>query len=597
MNPAFLALVKNRTNGKLAGICNDNGEEFLLDKDREKHTFDTYEKLYKKIDTPLNDNIIEEFLGPDVLNSDLVRNSKLSPEESAWLDRPLTLAELDISANKGKLRSAPGSDGFSNYLIKKIWPYIRIPFFNYTTHCYNLGILMPNFRSATIRLIPKKGDIKLLKNWRPISLLSNFYKILSRAINTRLNKFVNRICSRAQKGYNSCRYAQEVLINVWEQISYCNENDIKGAIVAIDMAKAFDTLSHEFLNKVYKFFNFGPNITKWLSLLGKDRLACILLDSGRKTKFFNLGRGRPQGDNISPNTFNFAEQILIFKLELDPLIRRINRPPPLHINNTHSFFSQESNRETDKNESLADDNTTITMVEEASLNRVRQILDLFGNISGLICNFDKSCVMLCGNPTDLDKNIVTGCGFELTENLKLLGINIKANLDNVAEIFEGILRKIVNLAAYWERFKLSIPGRITIAKTFLVSQLNYVGCFLSPPNELLERIQSVIDNFVTKNLNIAGSRIQRPTANGGMGMFNLKDFLQAQQCVWIARAHRSPIDNWQYDLISRSPLNNISLLRPCDVPVRTHPILHNFATSFRNFYGAYSRCFNNFKHA
>jgi hypothetical protein len=156
MNPAFLALVKNRTNGKLAGICNDNGEEFLWDKDREKHIFDTYEKLYKKIDTPLNDNIIEEFLGPDVLNSDLVRNSKLSPEESAWLDRPLTLAELDISANKGKLCSAPGSDGFSNYLIKKIWPYIRIPFFNYTTHCYNLGILMPNFRSATIRLIPKK---------------------------------------------------------------------------------------------------------------------------------------------------------------------------------------------------------------------------------------------------------------------------------------------------------------------------------------------------------------------------------------------------------------------------------------------------------
>jgi hypothetical protein len=82
-----------------------------------------------------------------------------------------------------------------------------------------------------------------------------------------------------------------------------------------------------------------------------------------------------------------------------------------------------------------------------------------------------------------------------------------------------------------------------------------------------------------------------------MGMFNLRDFLQAQQCVWIARAHRSPIDNWQYDLINCSPLHNISLIRPCDVPVRTHPILHNFATSFKHFYGAYSKCFNNFKQA
>jgi hypothetical protein len=33
-----------------------------------------------------------------------------------------------------------------------------------------------------------------------------------------------------------------------------------------------------------------------------------------------LGRGRAQGDNISPNTFNFGEQILLLKIELDPTI-------------------------------------------------------------------------------------------------------------------------------------------------------------------------------------------------------------------------------------------------------------------------------------
>jgi Reverse transcriptase (RNA-dependent DNA polymerase) len=149
--------------------------------------------------------------------------------------------------------------------------------------------LTHNWRSAKVKLIPKKGDLSNLKNWRPISLLSNFYKILSRAINIRLNKFVNRICSRAQKGYNSQRYAQEVLINVWEQINYCRTNGKKGAIVAIDMAKAFDTLSHSFLEKVYKFYNFGPEIIKWLSLLGNEREACIILDNGCKSRYFKLG--------------------------------------------------------------------------------------------------------------------------------------------------------------------------------------------------------------------------------------------------------------------------------------------------------------------
>jgi hypothetical protein len=143
------------------------------------------------------------------------------------------------------------------------------------------------------------------------------YKIISRAVNKRLNAVVNRICSRAQKGFNDKRYTQECLINVIETIQHCNVNNVNGAVVAVDMAKAFDTLSHRFLREVFKFFNMGPGITRWLTLLGENRTACLLLDDGSYSRSFELGRGRAQGDNISPNTFNFGEQILILKIELD----------------------------------------------------------------------------------------------------------------------------------------------------------------------------------------------------------------------------------------------------------------------------------------
>jgi hypothetical protein len=115
-------------------------------------------------------------------------------------------------------------------------------------------------------------------------------------------------------------------------------------------------------------------------LLGNNREACISLDNGANSRFFKLGRGRPQGDNISPNTFNFADQILIFKIELDPRIQRIPRNIPLldiPPNNELNFFAQEMNRETCKNESLADDNTTITLLEPVSLSTVKQILNDF----------------------------------------------------------------------------------------------------------------------------------------------------------------------------------------------------------------------------
>ena len=136
------------------------------------------------------------------------------------------------------------------------------------------------------------------------------YKLISRALNTRLEKVINRICSRSQKGFNKSRYAQEVLINVWESIAHCKTNNINGVVLAVDMAKAFDTLSNSFLSRVLKFFNFGDNFTQWLSLIGNNRTACVLLDNGATTRNFALERGGPQGDNISPITFNICIQIL-----------------------------------------------------------------------------------------------------------------------------------------------------------------------------------------------------------------------------------------------------------------------------------------------
>jgi hypothetical protein len=107
------------------------------------------------------------------------------------------------------MKSAPGIDGISNSFIREFWSYIRVPLLKYCNSCFNKGSLTQNFRGASIKMIPKKGELSNLKNWRPISLLSNIYKSISGAINNKLNKVVNRICSRLQKGFNNRRYTQE----------------------------------------------------------------------------------------------------------------------------------------------------------------------------------------------------------------------------------------------------------------------------------------------------------------------------------------------------------------------------------------------------
>jgi hypothetical protein len=174
--------------------------------------------LYKK---PRNENLanisIEEFLG-DVATHPEVILSKLTEEEKQNLDRPLTIAELDFSISKAKINSAPGIDGISNRFIRDFWEYLRVPLHKYALCCLEKGEFTCNFRSSKIRLIPKKGDTGKIKNWRPISLLNCFYKIISRAIAERLKTVTSKITNVGQKGYNSSKYCQEVLISIIDEI-------------------------------------------------------------------------------------------------------------------------------------------------------------------------------------------------------------------------------------------------------------------------------------------------------------------------------------------------------------------------------------------
>ena len=266
-------------------------------------------------------------------------NSKIGVDDRIRLDTPITLVELDSAVSSSRTSSASGPDGMNYGFIKKFWLYLRQPLFKYANLCFQKGELTESFKTASIRLIPKKGDATKIKNWRPISLLNCIYKILSKAINTRLQSVTDIITSRAQKGFTSSRFIQEVLINLVEYISHCNTNGIPAIVLALDQSKAFDSIHHSYLKEVYKFFGMGENFIRMLSTVTEGRNAYILYDDGGSSTSFPLETGAPQGNPPSPVQYNFGEQILLLKIELDPRIASVfnhlfipRQIPPLAIN-------------------------------------------------------------------------------------------------------------------------------------------------------------------------------------------------------------------------------------------------------------------------
>jgi hypothetical protein len=289
------------------------------------------------------------------------------------------------------------------------------------------------------------------------------------------------------------------------------------------------------MEHVYRFFGFGNNFINTMKTISVGRTANVILEDGLLSPPIILGCGFPQGNPPSPNQFNIGGQILLFKIELSPDIKSISndqsiqRPLPipapivvpipvplappvpvplpepvpvpilipdlnareenLRFNNNKMYGIKENNRETEKLETFADDNTVIALLSERALYAIKSILTGFGNISGLKCNVEKSNLLIIG--TDRVPDYATSSDFAVVNSLKILGINITRNFDDLYSNFDKVETKIVSTANFWKRFNLSLIGRINVAKTLMLSQVGYVGCILSPKTKQLKRISNL----------------------------------------------------------------------------------------------------------
>ena len=592
ITPYFMSIVKKSSQSEksLRDVKNDNGEDFLSSKDQDGYILGFYKTLYKRsAGPPPVIECIENFLG-EIQNNEVVTNSKLTLEEKTDLDRDLDIGELDKSVNEANLGSAPGLNGISNTFIKKFWDLFRVPLFRYSLHALENGELTDSFKLAKIKLIPKKGDCTKIKNWRPISLLNCFYKILSRLVTSRIRKYIDKLTPIGQRGYSKTRYCQEVLVNIYDEVQQCKKNNKNGALVSLDIKKAFDSLGNSFVVRVLEFFNFGPKMIGWLKTICFGRKACILLNNDTISDIFDLERGNAQGDNISPFIFILCYQILLFRLEFDNAIEGIVVPadppePPVNPPAQVKHFSV-------KVFAYADDATCLLLFTRETLIALRLALDEFAHISGLECNVEKTVLVQVGLKTPPTQEIID-LGFSIQTKVTILGSVIDSDTGNFDANIKKTEEKVKNLVRFWSRFNLSLPGRILIAKTMMLSQVNYLGCILPYTAEQLGNVEKAIGNYVKGYLRLAENRLYDETANGGLGLFKLSTFLKAQKCSWIMRAQNID-DLWKARILSRcyGPLLNI---RAKEYDSINEPIIYGIVCAWEDFYFKFCATNENYK--
>ena len=110
---------------------------------------------------------------------------------------------------------------------------------------------------AIVTLLPKGlKDKRYLANWRPLTLLNSFYKLVSGCITERIKPALDTIIHPDQKGFISGRYIGEVVRTVYDTLDFAKNNNKAGIILMVDFEKAFDSISFKFIEKCINSLTF-----------------------------------------------------------------------------------------------------------------------------------------------------------------------------------------------------------------------------------------------------------------------------------------------------------------------------------------------------
>ena len=266
-------------------------------KEEVKRTFQKINALQPNLKTNKSD--ILNFLNKDGDSAPLdeLNNRKNKIPQHDWnncnkkdfLDKELH----DALFNHMNGSSSPGPDGFTVNWLRAFWPDLKDLTRNALNSSFGKG-LTKTLRTAIIKIL-RKGDKDPMEasNYRPISLLSIFYKLASCVITRRIKPVVEQLIGKEQKAYIKTNNIGSCILNLLNMMKFANDKKKAWLILLIDFNKAFDSISHEFLNNTLELMGFGEDMREWIKIFFNNREANVLIN-GHLSSTIKLEQGVPK---------------------------------------------------------------------------------------------------------------------------------------------------------------------------------------------------------------------------------------------------------------------------------------------------------------
>lgn len=499
-----------RDNKKDRAVCSLNIENRIItDPDEISNQLNKYfveatEKLTKQLTSTTKDITLE-------FNTDM----------TMYL-RPTTETEMERIIGQLKINAAPGYDGIKCKTIRKL-KHILAPYLVYLINKnFKEGIFPDALKIARIRPIYKIGSQQDPNNYRPISVLNAFSKIIEKLLLSRLHEYLNmsNFFDATQNGFLEKKGTQTAVARLIEAINEGLNSKMYIRILFLDLRKAFDLVNHEILiKKLEKLGINGPAKEIFRHYLTNRTQYVNVGDT--KSNYRTVTSGVPQGSILGPLLFN----IYVNDLTKCSLLGRVT----LYADDAVILYAGTAR------ETLKDMKNDIHQITEWTTK------------NKLLLNEIKCAYMNISNGNNHSENEVVEINnikIEKVNNMKYLGLTIDDKLNYVTHISK-LNNKLRSLSSVCKRIGPLIDDRTRriIYMAFIKSHLTYLANIWGDGNKReLDRLQRT-QNIIIKHLFALDIRTSTETLYNSTKFLKTNEIIRHEKLKFIYKLKNNLIDS------------------------------------------------------